>query len=180
MNDAASPAGPTQRVWDPLVRIAHWSLAASVLLAWLTRHSAGGWHERLGYAALCVVGVRLLWGWLGSHHARFSSFVRGPRRTLGYAQQMLRGQEDRYVGHNPLGAWMIIALICVIALVGLSGWLYTTEMFWGVAWVEAVHNALSNVLLILIALHVAGVAYASYRHRENLVGAMLHGRKRDP
>lgn len=179
MSEVTSAADSTLRVWDPLVRIAHWSLAIVVLLAWLTRATPGPWHERLGYASLVIVGLRLVWGWCGSQHARFSSFVRGPRDTLSYAGRMLRGREERHTGHNPLGAWMIVALIIMIALVGFSGWLYTTEEYWGVEWVETLHSILADALLVLITLHVAGVAYASYKHRENLVAAMLHGRKRD-
>lgn len=178
MNEAGFTARPAVKVWDPLVRIGHWLLVLSVVLAWLTRHRAGPWHEWLGYASLAVLAVRLLWGWLGTRYARFAEFLRGPRATLSYARAMVHGREPRHLGHNPLGAWMIVALIAVVALVGFTGWLYTTDRYWGVEWVESLHNALSNVLLALIGLHVAGVLYASWRHRENLVGAMLHGRKR--
>jgi cytochrome b len=111
-------------------------------------------------------------------HARFADFLHRPGRTLEYAHKMLLRKEPRYIGHNPLGGWMTIALLCIVALVGASGWLYTTDRFWGVAWVESVHRRATNVLLILAALHVAGVFYASARHRENLIGAMFHGRKR--
>lgn len=178
MSTRHSPVGPTLKVWDPLVRIGHWALVASVALAWLTRHSAGSWHEWLGYAALAIVGIRLLWGWVGTKRARFADFVRGPRATLSYAQQTLRGQEPRHLGHNPLGAWMIIALLVTVSLVGFTGWLYTTDRYWGVEWVEELHELLANLLLMLVALHVGGVLYASWRHRENLIGAMVHGRKR--
>lgn len=179
MSDARPFTDPTRPVWDPLVRIAHWLLAASILLAWLTRAGGGAWHERIGYASLVIIAVRIVWGWGGSKHARFREFVRGPRHTLAYAWQTLRGREPRHIGHNPLGAWMIVALLSIAALVGLSGWLYTTDKYWGVEWVEVMHDTLANALLILVAIHVLGVAYASYRHRENLIAAMLHGRKRD-
>jgi cytochrome b len=178
MSVARERAQRAVRVWDPLVRIGHWLLVAAVAVAWFTRHSIGAWHERIGYAALAVVAARILWGWRGSQQARFSDFVHGPKHTFRYALEMLRRREPRYLGHNPLGGWMIVALLSAVALVGASGWLYTTDRFWGVAWVEAVHSVSSDVLLTLVALHVAGVLYASCRHRENLVGAMLHGRKR--
>jgi cytochrome b len=177
MIEQHAPAAPTVRVWDLLVRVAHWMLATSVLFAWLTRHGGGAWHEYLGYLSLCVVGVRLVWGWRGSEHARFAAFLRGPRQTLIYVLQVLRRREPRCLGHNPLGGWMIVALLGVVALVGASGWLYTTDRYWGVAWVESVHRHATNVLLVLVALHVAGVLYGCVRHRENLIGAMLHGRK---
>lgn len=174
--DAA--AGSTVKVWDALVRIGHWSLVLSVVLAWLTRHGWGRWHEWIGYASLAVVAVRIAWGWTGSRHARFEEFVRSPSVTLQYARQMLSSREPRYLGHNPLGAWMILALLLNVTLVGVSGWLYTTDRFWGVEWVETLHSTLANLLLILAAVHVLGALYASFRHRENLVAAMMHGRKR--
>jgi cytochrome b len=178
MSEAFSASGRTVRVWDPLVRIGHWLLAASVLLAWLTRHGASQKHEWIGYAALAIAGVRLLWGWRGSTHARFADFLRGPRDTLAYASAMLSRREPRSLGHNPLGGWMIVALLIMVALVSASGWLYTTDRFWGVEWVETLHNTLANVLFALIALHIGGVLYGSVRHRENLIAAMLHGRKK--
>lgn len=178
MREPRKPQRPMVKVWDPLVRAGHWLLVVSICGAWLTRHAPGSWHEYLGYAALVVVGVRLLWGCIGSGHARFSAFVRGPRSTWRYAQQTLQGEEPRHLGHNPLGGWMIVALLCAVTLVGFTGWLYTTDRFWGVEWVEELHQWLSNVLFSLVATHIAGVAYASYRHRENLVGSMMHGTKR--
>ena len=171
--------GPGLPVWDPLVRMAHWMLVAGVTAAWLTRHARGAWHEVLGYAVLAVVMVRVIWGFVGFRHARFADFVVGPAGTLRYAGQTLRRQEPRYLGHNPLGAWMIIALIATLLVISVSGWLYTTDRFWGVAWVEMVHGTATDVLFVLVVLHVAGVFYASWRHHENLVGAMLHGRKRE-
>lgn len=173
------PAGPAQvKVWDPLVRIGHWALAVCVGLAWATRHGGGRWHEAFGYGAIAIVAVRVLWGFSGSPNARFAQFVRPPRQTLDYARQLLVAGESRHLGHNPLGAWMIVALLLVVFLTSLTGWLYTTDRYWGVKWVADLHEALSTTLLCLIALHLAGVALASWRHRENLVAAMLHGRKR--
>jgi cytochrome b len=177
MSDAPT-AARTVRIWDPLVRVGHWMLAITVLAAWLTRHSPGPWHEWIGYASLAIVAVRLLWGWRGSAYARFSEFLRSPAHTLQYARAMLHGREPRTIGHNPLGGWMIVALLLMVTLVGASGWLYTTDRYWGVEWVETLHNTLSNGLFVLVGLHVAGVLYASFRHRENLIAAMLHGRKR--
>jgi cytochrome b len=170
--------GRTVRVWDPLVRVGHWLLAASVLLAWLTRHAAGPWHEWIGYGSLAIVAIRVAWGWVGSGHARFVDFVRGPRVTLGYARALLSAREPPSLGHNPLGAWMIVGLLVAVTLVGASGWLYTTDRFWGVEWMETLHHRLSDALFVLVGLHVAGVLHTSWRHRENLVAAMLHGRKR--
>jgi cytochrome b len=165
-------------IWDPLVRVSHWTLAACVLSAWLTRHSSGPWHEWFGYGAIFVVAVRMVWGFFGPTHARFSSFVLGPRVTLDYVREMLAFREARFVGHNPIGGWSAVALLMLVSLVGASGWLYTTDAFWGVEWVERVHSMLSDGLWILIGVHVLGVLYASGRHGDNLIAAMFHGRKR--
>jgi cytochrome b len=177
MSREESSATRTIMIWDPIVRAGHWLLALTVLFAWLTRHSPGPWHEWIGYASLAIVAVRLVWGWRASGHARFADFVRGPRKTLAYVRELLGGREPRTLGHNPLGGWMVIALLVTATIVGASGWLYTTDRFWGVEWVETLHRRSTNVLWTLVGLHVAGVLYTSLRHRENLVAAMLHGRK---
>lgn len=172
--------GETIPVWDRFVRVAHWTLAVTVIGAWLTRHSAGWLHEWLGYAALVIIAVRLIWRIRGSHYARFRSFVHAPRATWLYAKQFLTHSEPRHIDHNPLDAWMIIALIVSVVSVSATGWLFTTDAYWGVEWVAELHEHLSDVLVALMVLHVAGVVLASVRHRENLAAAMVHGRKRAP
>lgn len=171
---------PGIKVWDPLVRAGHWILAASIAAAWLTRKGWGAWHEWVGYAALALVALRLVWGWTGPRYARFAQFVHGPVETLRYARRTLSAEEPRHIGHNPLGAWMILALLALTALTAISGWIYTTDRFWGDERIENLHDALATALLALVALHVAGVVIASLRHRENLIAAMVHGRKRPP
>ena len=166
------------KVWDPLVRVGHWLLVGSVAVAWMTRHGGGRVHEWAGYTALAVVAMRLVWGFVGTRHARFAGFVRGPRATLDHAAHLLRGDAPRHIGHNPLGAWMIVALLVAAALAAGSGWLYITDRFWGVEWVEEMHETLADLLLVLAAVHVAGVVMESRRSRENLVAAMVHGNKR--
>lgn len=167
------------KVWDPLVRIGHWSLVIGISAAWLTSE-AGKWHEWLGYFVLTVVAVRILWGLIGTRYARFTQFLYSPAHTISYGKQILAHTEPRHIGHNPLGGWMIMALLTSVALVGASGWLYTTDQFWGVKWVEEVHEALANIMLALVALHIAGVIFSSLRHGENLVAAMINGHKRAP
>jgi cytochrome b len=172
------------RVWDPLLRIAHWTLVASVLATWITAElkldTAKRAHEWAGYAALAVIALRLAWGWVGPRYARFRQFVRSPERTLAYARAVIASSEPRYLGHNPLGGWMVMALLAMAAAAGASGWLSVTDRFWGVKWVQELHEALANTLYLLVGLHLAGVAFTSWRHRENLVRAMLTGRKRSP
>ena len=168
------------RVWDPLVRILHWTLVLGFFAAYFTRDVAGSWHEILGYIVLSVVLVRTLWGFLGSTYARFRQFVRSPSHTLGYAAKLLKGQQSRYMGHNPLGGWMSVILLLFALLTCASGWLYTTDRYWGVEWVEELHELLTNITLVLVALHLTGVVFASVHDRENLVASMLHGKKRPP
>jgi len=166
------------KVWDLWVRIGHWLLVLCIAAAWLTRHGGGAWHEWLGYGALAIVAVRIVWGFIGSPHARFRDFVFGHRTVVEYIGAMRQHREQHYLGHNPLGGFMIVALLLAVALTGFSGWLYTTDRFWGVEWVGETHELLTNLLLVLIAAHIAGVLFGCYRDRENLVAAMFHGRKR--
>ena len=169
-------------MWDPLVRVAHWTLVTCVLAAWLTAEleSEAGRraHEWLGYAVLAVIALRIVWGWIGTRYARFSDFVRAPAPTMAYARLVAARAEPRYLGHNPLGGWMVIALLTMAIAAGASGWLSVTDRFWGVKWVQELHEALANTLLWLAGFDVAGVIYTSVRHRENLVRAMFTGRKR--
>ncbi|MEO7055190.1 MAG: cytochrome b/b6 domain-containing protein [Caldimonas sp.] len=167
------------RVWDRPVRALHWALAASVVAGWVTTEAFGRWHQPVGYAALAIVVARLTWSGFGNRYARFNSFLRSPRATWRYASLALRGHETRHVGHNPLGACMVVALIVCVAALALTGWLYTTDRFWGSETVERFHLGFAWAITGLAVLHVAGVVFASVRHRENLVASMVHGHKRD-
>ncbi|MCE9660522.1 MAG: cytochrome b/b6 domain-containing protein [Burkholderiales bacterium] len=169
-----------RRVWDPAVRVLHWALAASFALGWATTEWLGRWHEPVGYAALAIVAARIAWGFVGPRTARFAAFVRGPRATLAYARQVLAAREPRHLGHNPLGAVMVLALFACIGGLALTGWLYKTDRFWGDETVERIHLALAWTMLALVVVHIGGVALASFRHRENLVAAMFTGNKRAP
>lgn len=168
----------TVKVWDPLVRLFHWSLVASFAVAWLTADQWDDLHEWAGYAAAALIAFRVFWGFAGPRYARFRDFVRGPRTIADYLSAMVKGNEPRHIGHNPAGGAMILALVLVMAGTALTGWMYTLDAFWGVAWVEDTHKFLANLMLGLVALHVAGVLVASFRHKENLVRAMIVGRKR--
>ncbi|HVZ42821.1 MAG TPA: cytochrome b/b6 domain-containing protein [Ramlibacter sp.] len=164
-------------VWDVVVRATHWTLALGCAAAWVTTAVGLRWHEPVGYLALAMAALRIGWGFAGRGYARLAQFVRGPRATLAYAAQLARGEAPRYIGHNPLGGWMAVLLWLWVALLGLTGWLYSTDAFWGEAWLDRTHQALGWSMLALVALHVAGVIHASIRHRENLVAAMLTGVK---
>lgn len=166
------------RVWDRLVRCLHWLLVPTVVSVWITGHWFDARHHALGYAAVAIVAVRVLWGFWGSPHARFSDFVQGPRRTWQYFRLLLKGREPRHLGHNPLGGWMVVALLSCIALCSITGFLYTTDWLWGYAWLDALHAGLAWTLALLVAAHLCGVLMMSLRGRENLVLGMFTGNKR--
>lgn len=167
----------TIRVWDGVVRLFHWSTVILFALAYLFE-SPRDLHKLLGYTLMVVLAVRVIWGFVGTPHARFWNFVPTPRRFLLYMTDLARGRERRYLGHNPAGGAMIIALMACLAGIGVSGWMMGLDANFGQDWVEELHESFVNLALLLIALHLAGVALASIRHRENLVKAMLTGVKR--
>ena len=166
-----------QPVWDGAVRVLHGLLIASVAVSAASLWWPLGLHRAAGWVALAAVAVRLGWSCIGPRRARFATFVRGASTTLGYARAVLRGRAPRYLGHNPLGVWMVVALLGDVAALAATGWLYTTDRWWGDATVEAVHLALAWTLLGLVALHVTGAVATGRAHRENLVRAMVTGTK---
>jgi cytochrome b len=174
----SNPAKPrTALVWDAPVRVFHWLMVASFAGAWLTAESER-WrliHVTLGYTMAGLVAFRILWGLVGTRHARFSSFVRGPAAAARYLGAMLRGRAERHTGHNPAGALAIIALLGLAVAVTLSGWA-TFNGVGGGGTGEA-HEIAASLMLGMAVLHVAGVVAGSWMHRENLVAAMLDGRK---
>ena len=125
--DQDSAAGST-KIWDPVVRVFHWGLAAAVFIA-LMFDEDRALHEAAGYAALVLVLVRVLWGFLGPRHARFSSFVRSPGAVLAYLKEVAGLRARRYLGHNPAGGAMILLLLAMVATAGISGWLSETDRF---------------------------------------------------
>jgi cytochrome b len=167
-------------VWDAPLRVFHWLLAASFAIAWLTSQSER-WqllHVSAGTTLAGLVAFRLLWGLVGTRHARFASFVRGPRAAFGYLRSLLRGRPEHHAGHNPAGALAIVALLALGALTAASGW--ASERAIGGHALEELHELLAGAMLGLVVLHVIAVIASSLLHRENLVAAMLHGRKPVP
>lgn len=164
-------------VWDPLVRLLHWSLVAGFAAAYVSQDPQ--WlHDWAGYGVLAAVAVRLVWGLIGPGHARFADFVKGPAATLRYLTAILRGHPKRFLGHNPAGGAMIVALLLGVAATAGSGWLMITDRFWGNALIEDIHELAAHLTVGLIGLHVLGVIIASLQHRENLAAAMVTGYKR--
>ena len=174
---AARPADGKVLIWDVPVRVFHWLLAASFAGAWLTAE-AEQWrllHIMLGYTVLGLTGFRIVWGVIGTRHARFSSFVRGPSVVVRYLGSLVRGQPQHHTGHNPAGAIAILALLLLGLAVGISGWA-TYASANGEAY-EEVHEMLATLMLVVVGLHIAGAIAGSWLHRENLVAAMFTGRK---
>jgi len=165
------------RVWDPVVRVLHWLLVTGVAATFLTQEDKFV-HEPAGYAVLGLLLARIVWGFIGPTHARFADFVKGPTTVVRYLRDVAGSRACRYLGHNPAGGAMIVALILVASLTGVTGWLRETDRFFGVGWVENLHSIGADLLLALIVLHILGVAVSSILHRENLVASMLTGRKR--
>jgi cytochrome b len=164
-------------VWDLPLRVFHWLLAASFAGAFLTAEGDGlrAVHLALGYTFLGLLAFRLLWGVVGSRHARFRAFAYGPKAVREYLGSLLARRPMHYVGHNPAGSWAIYALLALGLVVGVTG--YAVQADAGGRWLEGLHEGASNALLALVIVHVAGVIVGSLAHRENLVAAMVTGRK---
>ncbi|MEW9897494.1 cytochrome b/b6 domain-containing protein [Chitinivorax sp. PXF-14] len=166
------------KVWDPLVRLFHWSLATCFLLNMAFTEEGKYTHRMVGYVALGLVAFRVLWGFIGSRHARFADFVPAPARLLDYLRSLKRGKAPRYLGHNPAAAMMILALMGGMLLLGFTGWLATTDAFFGEDWLTDLHGLIADGMLGMIVIHVSAAIIESLRHRENLIISMVTGRKR--
>lgn len=174
--DASPPPNSvaTITVWDPLVRILHWSLAACFAIAYATGDSIEILHLIAGYGVLAIVGLRACWGLFGTPRARFDDFVPGPRKLLAYLKDLVAGRADRYIGHNPAGGAMIVLLLSALLGTAASGVL---TLYGGDAF-EGLHEVFANATLALVLAHIVGVLVSSLLHRENLIAAMITGRKR--
>jgi cytochrome b len=182
---------PSIRVWDPFVRLFHWTLTAAVLTAWVSGEEWPVLHVLAGYTVLGLVSLRIVWGVIGTRHARFTDFVHGPSTVLAYLKDVVTLRARRYVGHNPAGGAMVIALLLGLTLTTLSGLvLYGYQEFSGPlagpmygapprlgSALEETHAWFVNLTMLLVVLHLAGVALASLQHGENLVRSMFTGHK---
>lgn len=165
------------KVWDPLVRVFHWSLVAGfVANAFLTRPGKDV-HQWVGYAVAGLIAVRIVWGFVGTRHARFSDFVPTPAALFGQVQDMATGRRRVHEGHSPLGALMIINLLLTMAAIAATGHAMTTTAFFGVEWVQEAHEALVVWAELSIVAHVLAVVVESRRLGVNLPKAMVTGYK---
>lgn len=174
---AAMEAKRPVLVWDAPVRVFHWLLVLSFAGAYLSAESEN-WrllHVTLGYTMAGLVLFRIVWGLVGTRHARFSNFVRGPQAVSRYVKALLRGHPEHHTGHNPAGALAIVALLGMALVLAATGWATYNEL--SGKWLEEVHEAIANLMLALVAVHVAAVFLAGWLHQENLVRAMITGRK---
>jgi cytochrome b/mono/diheme cytochrome c family protein len=167
-------------VWDAAVRIFHWSLVGLVVTAWISGGTGERLHEIVGYAVAGLIGFRIVWGFVGTRHARFRDFVRGPSSVAGYLSGIARLRPAHYTGHNPAGALMIVILLAVLLTIAVSGFMMQTTRFFGIDWVEQVHSVAADSLLVLVPLHVLGALISSWLHQENLIRSMFSGHKQAP
>jgi cytochrome b len=178
---AEAPAIPASihavLVWDAPVRVFHWLMVLCFAGAYLTSESER-WrlvHVTLGYTMAGLVAFRIVWGVLGTHYARFTSFVRGPRAVTRYLRSLLTTQPEHHTGHNPAGALAIVGMLTVTTAIAATGWAAYNDM--AGEWVAELHEVMANGMLLLVILHIAAVVLSSWLHKENLARAMLTGRK---
>lgn len=168
------------RVWDPLVRIFHWSLVAGFTANALFNDPEGKPHEVIGLAVLGLVALRIIWGLIGTRHARFADFPPSMSASLGQVEEMATGRKHIHKGHSPLGALMIYNLLLTLIVIGATGYMMTTLAFFGVDWVEEVHESAVTWAEISVIAHIAAVFLESRRLGINLPKSMLTGYKNIP
>ncbi|GLR96078.1 hydrogenase [Bradyrhizobium liaoningense] len=168
----------TVAVWDLPLRLWHWILAISVLIAWFTPTVYDGVHRIVGYAVIGLIAFRLLWGFMGSRYSRFRMLGVRLRVAPNYLWNLRRGMTGRYIGLNPAGSLMLVALLASLAVSTITGTMSVTVTFFGVWWVEDTHHYSSDAVIVLVVLHVLGVLVMGILQRENLIRAMITGRKR--
>jgi cytochrome b len=161
----------TIRVWDPLVRILHWALAILVI-GNLINEEGRVYHCWMGYTASAIVIIRIVWGLIGSRHAKFSDWFPTPHKLITYTRLKLKGQAPRYIGHNPMGAVMMLVLLFLVLNQGLTGYMMGTDQFFGEKWVEEWHEIGANLILLSIFIHILGAS----KHEKTSHGQWLQAK----
>ncbi|MFO7919714.1 cytochrome B [Rhodobacteraceae bacterium W635] len=170
----------THKVWDPLVRVFHWSLVAGFTANAFLTEDDSPLHELVGYAVAGLIALRILWGLVGTRYARFSSFPPSPSGAMEQLSDIANGRKRVHLGHTPLGALMIYNLLLTILAIGATGYMMTTDAFWGLGWVEDLHETLVLWAEFSIVAHVGAVIWESRRTGVNLPRAMVSGVKTVP
>lgn len=165
-------------VWDLIVRLFHWTVVLGCLADLFVLEEGERLHRWVGYAVATAVIMRVIWGGVGSKHARFVDFAPGPSNLARYLAALLRGREKRFLGHNPAGAVMMLLLMGLLAGVSVTGWMLTLDAFFGSETLEHTHKAIADSILILAGVHASAALFESWRHQENLVLSMITGYKR--
>lgn len=163
------------KIWDPVIRLFHWSVALAFLLNYFFFEEGGDSHELAGYYILCALGVRLVWGVIGSSNARFKNFFPTVANVKAHIALLRAGRIPEENGHNPVGALMIFALLFGLCLTGLSGW-SLAELFHGEGWMKDIHEVAANLTFMLVLVHVGAVVLFSYTGPRNLIAQMVTGR----
>lgn len=171
------PTLPCTKVWDIPVRVFHWALVSCVIVDYFLVTDGGDWHRWLGYAACALVAWRVVWGFVGSEHARFTDFFPTPSRVTRHVQDLASGRQVVHAGHNPLGALMMLTLLALVAALGVTGWMMSLDRFWGKDWLEDVHALLAHAIIASAAVHAAAAVVMGRLERTRLIKAMITGVK---
>jgi len=175
-----SPSNPreaSRHVWDSFVRVFHWTLVSCVLLNRFVMDGDTDLHHWLGYLAVGLVAARVVWGFIGSRHARFADFFPTPRRIVEHLRGLLARRPAVHWGHNPLGALMVLTLMGLVLAIGVTGWMQGLDAYFGEEWLQDLHGLLADGLMVLVGLHVTAVVVMGRLERTRLVKAMFSGVK---
>ncbi len=169
----------TVKLWDPLIRLFHWSIAVIVLANYFFNEEGEDWHQWLGYIAVTWLVVRFFWGFFGTGAARWSDFFPTRANVAAHIGAVVRGEHYHRMGHSPLGGLvMILMMLCILSL-GITGFMMQEiDYFWGEDWVENAHSWIANSLMALVAIHLFAALFESYRLKENLPLSMVTGKRR--
>jgi cytochrome b len=172
-----APSDMSDLVWDWPLRLWHWALALFVCIAWFTPNKYDSLHRLAGYVVIGLLVFRVSWGFVGTRHSRFRTLRAKLRASPAYLWGLRHGITGRYMGLNPAGAAMMVALLTLLTISTVTGAMEVTVSFFGVWWVEDTHTYSSDAVMILVLLHVLGTIVMSVLLRENLIWAMFTGRK---
>lgn len=173
----SDPMEKTYIVWDLFVRIFHWSLVFCVILNYFIFNDGKTLHQWIGYTSMALITSRIIWGFWGTRHAQFSDFFPTPKRILEHLHQIRSGNHQRHLGHNPLGALMILTLLTLLFALGTTGWMQTLDAYWGDEWLQNMHRYIGNVVISLATLHALAAIVMSRLERVRLIKAMITGEK---